>query len=212
MKHLKMLGLAAIAALSLTAFVGVSSASAFTMFTSEAETTTVKASQTETAEFTTSAGTIKCTGGSFEGTQKGVFNSGTNSYTAETLETNLNYSGCTFLSIFGVTVKPHNCHYKFHAGGTVDIVNCGTEFIEFEAVGCNVKIGNQNGLSTIGYENTGTGTGRSVIVKPNVTGITYTTNSSCPGGAGTKSNGEYHHGNAKAVGSSGKTAVGIWVS
>jgi hypothetical protein len=75
MKHLKMLGLAAIAALGLMAFVGASSASATTLFTNSnltnpyAAGTTVTLSTIRSSIFTGSGGetTMTCTGSSIKG-------------------------------------------------------------------------------------------------------------------------------------------------
>ena len=204
-RFIKLFGVSALSALALMVVVGVASASAFTNFNAETVPVKIKGTQTETAKFTTSAGTISCTNGTFEGEQTVT--------PSPTVTTSLSYSGCTFLGFIGVTVKPNECKYTFHASGTADVVCPTGKSIEFEAAGCNVKVGSQTGLTSIGYANAGTGSGRTVTVSPNVTNITYTTNSSCPGGAGTKSTGKYENGKTTVKGTNSKGgADGVFVS
>ena len=196
MKHLKILGIAAIAAMALTAVIGASSASAFTLFTSpEATPITVTGTQTETAKFTTSAGTISCTSGNFNGS--GVASSATQ-------ETSISYGGCTFLGVFGVTVNPNGCTYVFKAAGTADVKCPEGKSITFSAVGCTVTVGAQTGLTSITYANAGAGATREVTVSPNVNNIKYHTGTGCPGGTVNGTTGTYTGGKASVTGENAK--------
>jgi hypothetical protein len=203
MKHLKILGLAAIAALALTAWMGAASASALT-FTSESAPITVTGKQTETAKFTTSAGTISCTGGTFNGTQA------TTSATTQT--TSIAYSGCTFLGVFGVVVNTTGCNYVFKSAGTVDVECAAGKAITFSAVGCTVTVGAQTGLSKVSYSTTGTTTTREIVVSPAVTNIKYHTGTGCPGGTVNGTTGTYENGKSTVTGESGAKHVGVFTS
>lgn len=207
MKYAKTMVFAAAAALAITAFVGVASASAFTNFNAESVPATVSGEQSEASTFTTSAGTISCTGGKFMGVAT--------STPTSTVTTDLSYSGCTFLGFINVEVKPNKCHYTFLATGTANVSGCEGTSIEFEAAGCLVKVGEQTGLTSIGYANAGEGAKRTVIVTPAVTNIKYTTSASCPGGAQSNSTGKYEKGKTTVkgfVGVEGTTQEGVFMT
>ena len=213
----KVFGVVAIAALALTAVVA--SAASAAAFKSEAESTSIKGTQTESAKFTAAGATITCTGGKFEGMATAK--------SQATLDTSLAYSGCSFL-FFSTTVNAHKCQYRFHAGagasttGVVDVIAAGSEAeqnecknngITFEAAGCKVAIFPQTGLNGATYANNGkAGTEREVTVTPAVTGIKYTATGLCPE-TGTKTNGKYENGKASVTGATNtefKTMVGVF--
>jgi hypothetical protein len=208
MKHVKMLGVAAVAAMAVMALVGVASASAFTNFNGESAPVRIEGTQSETAKFKTSAGTIECSSGTFKGESAVA--------TTETIESSFAYGGCKFLGFINVTVVPNGCKYLFHASGSADVVNCESgKTITFTAAGCTVSVGAQTGLSPITYENVGSGKTATVNVLPTVTNIVYSTNSSCPGGARTnETGGEYTKGKTSVKGFKGTstTQQGIFMS
>jgi hypothetical protein len=207
MKHLKMLCVAMVAVAGVMALTGTASAQA-KLFHAETAPATVKGEQEESSSFTTNAGTITCTNGTFTGESSVV--------TTETLDINFSYSGCTFLGVAGVAVEPRGCHYRFNANGPVGVVgtSCDAEPIRFSALTCTVTIGarENESLNAVSYTNLGTGTTRTVTVTPAVTGITYTTSAGCVNGAETAHNGKYEKGATLVKGFNSKgVQQGIWV-
>jgi hypothetical protein len=217
MKYLRVVGLIAALALSVTAFVGVSSAAAFTQFRSEAAETTLDGEMVEGAAspavFTTNAGAISCTSGTAMATMTGT--SATAIETSLTGSTNsgVSYGGCTFLGFIGAEVKMHNCQYNFHINGEVDITPSGCGPIEFTALSCTVTVPSQIGLKSVTYENMGTKAARDVTVIPSLTAITYSTSAGCPNGAHSGlTNGTYKGGKFTVKGTHpAGTQVGVWV-
>jgi hypothetical protein len=125
-------------------------------------------------QFTAMAGTTKCTGATL---------SGEASAATSTLTLSGTYSGCTTLVLGATrstTVKMNSCGYVFHVAnagppyqGSVD-VSCtkagdAIEVAIAEANPCLIKVGPQQGLSSIAYAN---GEG-SVIGTASITGISY---------------------------------------
>lgn len=106
------------------------------------------------------------------------------------------YSSCTFLGISNVKVNMEGCTYRFNTPtgtgpftGTVTILCPAGKKINFEASGCKVEVGEQT-VSSVSHTNLATSP-KSVTVKSNVTGITYTGSVLCPGATGTHSDGTY---------------------
>jgi hypothetical protein len=196
---------AALTVVAVMACAGAASASAFTNFEAESAPVTLTGTQTETMTLTTTAFNLNCTEGSFVGSAATV--------KQETVETSLSYNGCRLLGIINFKITPNSCKFRFHAGGTADIVGCETgKPIEIEFFGCKVTFGNQTGFGPIGFANAGTGTGRTVTVSPAITNLTYSTTSACPGGAHTnETGGELTRGKFTLKGTSGKKAVGVFV-
>jgi hypothetical protein len=112
----------------------------------------------------------------------------------------------------------HGCKLRFHAGlgtalsGSVDLTGCETPLsYEYSSAGasCTVEIGNQSGLGTVEYKNTGTPT--TVTAIANLANITYTrTGSLCNASTGTFSNGTYK-GEWSVKGSAGSEQVPVEV-
>jgi hypothetical protein len=200
-RSLKTLGLALVAVLALTA-IAASSASAFTTFEApEAGTEAFKGIQSGTVTFHIENGSITCSGGTFRGmTTTGahaeIATSDSNATSgAEVGTKGIEYSGCKFLGIIGFAINNNGCQYNFHAvTGKVDIVppsgTCASEGITFEAAGCKTHIKSQTGLTGVTYTNGGSGTGRTMTVTPNISGIHYTADAGCPV-SGTFTNGTY---------------------
>lgn len=216
MNHIRVVGVIAALALMVTAFVGVSSAAAFTQFRSEASETTLDGEMVEgstnPAAFETAAGTIKCETGSAMATMTGTSATQIETSLPGSTASGVSYGNCTFLGFINAAVEMKNCQYNFHINGEVDITPSGCGPIEFTAFTCTVKVGSQTGLKSVTYENMGTKATRDVTIIPNITGITYTTSSGCPGGAVTKSDGKYHGGKFTVKGTHpAGTQVGVWV-
>ena len=216
MNHLRVVGVIAALALMVTAFVGVSSAAAFTQFRSEASETTLDGEMVEgssnPAAFKTAAGTIKCTTGSAMATMAGTSATQIETSIPGSTSSGVSYGSCTFLGFIGAEVAMKTCQYNFHINGEVDITPSGCGPIEFTALTCTVKVGAQTGLKSVNYENMGTKTTRDVTIIPNIHGITYTTSSGCPNGAETRSDGEYSGGKFTVKGTHpAGTQVGVWV-
>jgi hypothetical protein len=88
------------------------------------------------------------------------------------------------------------CTYRFNTPtgsgpftGSVTILCPAGKKINFTAEGCRVEVGEQT-VSSVSHTNLATSP-KSVTVKSNVTGITYTGGLLCPGATGTHSDGTY---------------------
>jgi hypothetical protein len=94
---------------------------------------------------------------------------------------------------FGTTMGGCDLVLQASGGFAIGGANCATEPIEIHR-GCNIKIGPQQGLAGVTYENVNKGkeTERDVKATFNVTGIHYTNVSGfpCSGGLGTFVNGK----------------------
>jgi hypothetical protein len=183
-KSIKTLGLAAVLALALTAFVGVSSASAVE-FKSEASSTTWRGSRTGTTGhiWTFRDVATECKDVSFVGATTEI------SLATLTVSPELNY--CVFN---GVTTSwaINGCKYRFHPNGEVDIVGCEPS-LQWNTSACNVSIKNQNGIGTVKFINEGSGSSRVIRAVANLEKITYTESGGfvCTGIGGTFSDGKY---------------------
>jgi hypothetical protein len=117
MKHLKTLGLAAMAVLALTAMVGVSSASA-TEFHATGGTTLSGVVGENNHVFTIEGSTVTCNNIAFSGTAAA-------SGTSVTQNMHPTYSNCTAFGIIGAIINTHNCEYSFNANtNTAALTNC----------------------------------------------------------------------------------------
>jgi hypothetical protein len=224
MKYARVVALIAVLALAVTAFVGVSSAAAFTQFRSEAAETTLDGEMVEgtanPAVFTTDAGAISCTSGTAMATMTGTSATAIETSLPGSTGSGISYGGCTFLGFIGVKVEMNKCQYNFHINGEVDITpspssTCGTPEppIKFTALSCTVSVASQPGLKSVTYENMGTKAARDVTIIPNLTGITYSTSAGCPNGAHTGlTDGTYKGGKFTVKGTHpAGTQVGVWV-
>jgi hypothetical protein len=208
-RNLKALGLALIAICAMGA-VAASAASAVE-FHSEKTSTALSGSQVNVNKFTTDSGEITCAKATFSGTTSAV------NTTEPTQTVTPSYSEChlIFIFTFNVTVDMNGCAYVLHANGEVDI-ECPTvegkqKVIEVTAPSCTVTVPAQTGLKGVTYTNEGKGTGRTVTVNSNVTGIKYEEHgSACENETELTKNGTYT-GSVKVSGKVGSEAVGIWV-
>jgi hypothetical protein len=119
MKHLKTLGLAAMAVLALTAMVGVSSASALTEFHATGGTALTGSVKPETNHvFRIEGSSVTCNNIAFSGTAAA-------SGTSETQSMHPSYNNCTAFGIINAVITTHNCNYGFNANtNTVALENC----------------------------------------------------------------------------------------
>ncbi|HEU4598527.1 MAG TPA: hypothetical protein VFS26_02155, partial [Solirubrobacterales bacterium] len=116
MKHLKTLGLAALAVVALTAFVGVSSASA-TEFHSDPGVA-LNGVQVNTHVFNVTGSEVKCNTVSFNGTASA-------NGTSTIQKVHPAYSNCKAFGIINAVIHTDGCEYEFDANlKTVNLINC----------------------------------------------------------------------------------------
>lgn len=206
-RNMKVLGLAVVAVLAMSAVVAASASAAFN---AENEgTTLLSGSQTNTHEFTVNTGTVTCTTATFAGSQSGK--------TSSTLSITPTYEGCTNSLLGSMSVNMNGCTYLFHTeattgepiNGKVDVVCSGTNEIEVKRTSgvqvCTVKVPAQTGLGAVKYTNKS----GSVEVEAEVTGLHYSQSGAlCLGGTGSFTNGTYK---GKVL-ESGKTTEGTAVN
>jgi hypothetical protein len=220
-RNLKVLGLALVAALAMSA-VAASAASATPFeFHSEASSTVLTGSQEGTDVFTTDAGTVSCGEANYIGSQSAA--------TTTTVSVLPTYSNCTAFGFISVPIVVNGCEYLFHAGtasttgeppvthyeGTADVVCPAGKVIEVKAPGCTVTVGSQTGLQKVTYTNKEGGGFEDVTVDVNMTGIKYEEHNkglfpTCANNTVPKSNGTYT-GAATVTGDAGGGQVNIWV-
>lgn len=206
MKFLKMLGLAIVAALALSAVVA--SAASASKFQSANYPAKITGSQVGEHVFTIESELkTKCKKATFEGSLSAA---------SETLTITPTYSECTSFGISS-TIKFNECTYVFHAGaelsanhfaGTTDVSCPAGKVITITTATCEVQVGAQTGLGSLEYVNEASG---KVTVKANVTGIKYNKTKDgflCPlNGTGTKEDGKYE-GETLTEGNNGNIFVG----
>jgi hypothetical protein len=185
-KSIKTLALAAVAALAVTAFVGVSSASA-TQFNAEFQEypLTVNGTQTEAHYITVNFGTWECKSSSF---------SGELGEASETLTVSPQLSACTFLNVSGTAWQMDGCEFQLGAAGTFGITGCNGEGPHYEILGCRVTILPQTGRASIEYQTIGAEEEAplEVLASAHISGLKYTQKGGwCANEAGTFSNGQY---------------------
>ncbi len=94
----------------------------------------------------------------------------------------VDYENCTAFGFITVRISP--AHYLFLANGTVHILK--EIKINVPANGCEVGVPAQE-THSVAYKNSG----KNILIEPNVTGIKYSQNANCGGGAGNFANGTY---------------------
>lgn len=215
-RNLKVLGLALVAMLALGATMA-SGAFAASFHSDTSTTTTLKGTATGDHVFDAAGSTITCTGAEFNGSQSGS--------TAADVTMTAKYSGCS-VSILGFKISANvdmgNCAYTFFANGKVSVVdsslgNCDSDKITYRVSNflgeCDVEVGESGNSELTGVTYTGTTTGSSITVTPNVTGIDGTaTGGLCPE-SGAFTNGQYTSGSTSVTGTApGGAATQIWVT
>jgi hypothetical protein len=190
-RNLRVLGLAFVAVLAMSAVVA-SAAQAVPTFTASSYPATVTGSNTIGNEvFTTEGGNVEC---------DSHFVSNSISGPTSTLTVTPTYTGCTAFGFLSATVNTEGCTYVFHATEKVssgvykhhvDVVCPSGQSIKVTAGTCKAEIKGQTGRTTVKTTNSGS----SVTVQPEVTNIAYTVTQDgflCPfGGTGNKTDGKY---------------------
>lgn len=159
--------------------VGVALASASEPeFRAESFPVTLKGSGSQ--KIGTKAGTVTCS----SSTQTGEASSQATWWTLKVADT-----GCVFTGGITVSVAWNSCEIRYYTYSGMYIVCGGTPIVVTNSkIGCVAEIGSQN-LSTISYAAAGSGATRTITAFLSITGVEYTQNSKCPGGAGTFSDG-----------------------
>jgi hypothetical protein len=128
--------------------------------------------------------------------------------TTSSITLHAEFSECFF------TTKMNGCVFVLSASGTLAIAGeeCATKPIEIVRGACIIRYGPQEGLSSISYENAGTGSERHVTATFKITKLHYTqTGSFCANGNGTFTDGEMTaKATIKADNAEGKQQ-GFWV-
>ncbi len=169
MKKTRSLGQLAIMALALTAFLGISSASAST-FKAEQLPVVPRGENTEALTLYTAAGVLECGEWLLNGNEQEAGES-------LTMAAPPSHPACS-LNGLEVAVSTDGCEFRFKAGseveiapeyfesqGTMDIVGCKSETgMGVNADGlCTITIPPQTGIGPVHYENAGEGRWRSVM-------------------------------------------------
>jgi len=169
----KTMGVAVVTALALTALIGAGTASAATFKApgagAEAETTWSGTRSGANHKLSLGGDTFNCSNVSFAGGMLGW----------ESSEANVNpeLKNCSWLST--VSWVTNGCKFRFRANaggypaGTVDIHSC-TKPLTMTAAGCQLEVGNQNGIGTVEYKTTVTEGKNSIAILANLKNITYT--------------------------------------
>ena len=113
MKHIKILGILVVAAMALTAVVGVSSASAFTKFTSNKVGAAIEETTLATHVFTVTGSQVKCTTITYTGS--------TEALESTSQKVTPKYEGCTAFGL-PATVTNKNCRYNLTVGTVTEII------------------------------------------------------------------------------------------
>jgi hypothetical protein len=172
-------------------------------FHSEASHTILSGSQIGEDLLTFNAGTIRCFEINYSGTQS--------SATSTTIRVIPTYTSCT-AGIPSVQIDTNGCEFEFSGDNTqFNIVNCSSP-LTITSFSCWITIGNQSGLSAIGYTNTNSGSSRDMDISANVSGITYTQHSkSFPGcSGGTRTDGKWVGAFTLRGSNTEGAQVGIW--
>ncbi|HWN72644.1 MAG TPA: hypothetical protein VNN15_02420 [Solirubrobacterales bacterium] len=166
-RTLKVLGLALTSVLVFSAVVAAS-ASATTTFTAESPATlTVSANETQVFSYTAGGAQVKCTGVSADETAI----SGTS---ATEITVHPTFTGCIGPGgITGHTTYNGGCDLLFTVSGQVHICPNGGSITMVVTGLCTYHLGPQT-VSTVTYDNIGSGTTREIKLTPSVTGISAT--------------------------------------
>jgi hypothetical protein len=175
MNYIKKVGLIASAALAMSVLTGIASASA-SEFNAESFPAALTGSGNQT--FTTAAGEITCPTSS----QKGEATSKSTWWTM-----NVTDSGCTLGGV-ATTVNWGQCEIRYYTYSGYYIV-CKGGIVKITSQECIIEVGQQE-LKSLTLTNSGSGTTRTIKALVSVTGMKFTQNSGCVGGAGTFTNGK----------------------
>jgi len=188
-KNIKTLGIATVMALALIAFAGAASASA-NYFQGSATPEAVNGSLTGKAHNLLLNGeSFTCSGVAFSGGEILGKTGNQVTVTPELTSCSHNNEATSWVT--------NGCKFRFNPGngslvGWIDIVGCETPMSN-NSFGCLTKIGNQNGVGTVTYQNGLSGGVAIVTAVANLNSITFTRSGGpCLGGPlGTFNNGTY---------------------
>lgn len=191
LRNLKLLGLAAMAALAVGT-MGSATAQAAT-FTSEAGSTTVISTQDGTGK--TAHHVIDAAGANLTCAQQAA----NASWIGQAIIGIRLFVGMSLCSAVGqtATVNMNGCSFELEAAGNMDIICPEGKGITYSAPNpvCDVVIPAQANKGTVTYTNVETAGSKEITVSPNVADLKYTaTGAGCPE-AGTFENGTYTTGN-----------------
>ena len=185
MRRIKILGVAAMMALALTAALGVTSASA-DKFTVSVEPGAWRGERSGTVHRLYFGETYECTGVHFNSEE-------TKTKSSEKIAAVYSeLTSCLFRGIHSVNWVMNGCGFIFHAGGgvgTLDIAGC-TKPMKVEQGGCSIEIDNQRGLGPVTYKNSEPL--KTITATAALTGITYTRKGCSSWPNGTFSDGTYN--------------------
>lgn len=174
MKRIRSMGLAITLAMAVSAFVGISSASA-SGFLTESVPASLQGESTTTHSFSTPYAEMKCSQSTFTKSMDRP---------TEKLAVAPSYAGCVQKDgKASMSVNMNGCQFQFRAGnetskdqynGTVDIGPAGCGPIVISGQACTQKIPAQTGFSGLSYENVGSGASQYFKVSTALTGIKFT--------------------------------------
>lgn len=204
-RNTKVLGLALVAVLAMSAFAAAG-ASAATKFVAGTSTAKVVADQvaSENHVFTVDGSEVKCSTAHFE-------TAGEVASPATSITVHPTYSGCTAFGFLGATVNTTGCDYQLFASGSINVLCSGSNQIIITAATCEAKVPAQEIASGVTYVNQATSP-TTVLVEAGLNGTVKTNKTKdgflCPlSGTGT-SFGSYL-GDTVAKGFNGATQVNI---
>jgi hypothetical protein len=182
-RNIKVLGLAVVAVLAMSAVVANAASAA--QFVASSYPATFTGSNTKgTEKFHTEAGNVECDS-HFQGTENEA---------SSTASAHPEYTNCEAFGGLSATVTTTGCNYVFHLTSTTSAstdVACGTGAILVTAGTCKAEIKSQTGLEKVGMA----ASGGKITVTPSVTKIKYTVTQDgflCPfNGTGNREDGEY---------------------
>jgi hypothetical protein len=135
MKHIKTLGLLAVAVMALTAVFGTASASAVPTFTASSAGLNLETATTKEHVFTVTGSEVKCKKITFAGTTEGT--------DTASQAVHPTYGECTAFG-FAASVTPTNCKFVITADGEVHLVKTDTSA---GAEACTIHIEVNNALA-----------------------------------------------------------------
>jgi len=215
-RNLKILGLALMAIIAMSAVVVSLASAAEVEFKLESSPTVLTGTQEGSGDvFHTMGGNVTCGKATYEGSV-----TGTSSPEAEVEPT---YGNCTAFGFINVPIHINECRYRFTSGeekggnfeGSLDSVCPEGKAIEITSPGCRVTVGTQTPTGgTITYTNIGTGAAREIRLDVALTGIHYIEDENgggCSSAGVTTTDGTYN-GHVTVTGENAKKVHrGIWV-
>jgi hypothetical protein len=205
MNYLKVLRLAAMAAATLTAIVGVPSAHAVPKEFHANGAVALSGVMINSHVFTLTGGSVNCNNVTFSGTAAA-------GGTKETQNMVPEYKNCKAFGFINAVVNTAGCEYEFTANlATMNLHGCNNGGINIVVAGCSSFVPNQAGINGITYANTGVAPNRTLDVKTasnNIeANVTEANLFGCPLTAGGKHNNATYNGETGVMGAAGETFI-----